>query len=581
MAKPPVKSGVTEAFNPASQFASELLGTLIELGVQHVALAPGSRSQALALAAASAAQAGKLSLHVFIDERSAAFFALGVGRESGVPALVLTTSGSAVGNLLPATMEAWHAGVPLLLVTADRPAALRSRRANQTTRQLDALAGFVAWARDVAPPAGSALEVAAAARTLAVAAFAGAGAGPAHLNLQFAEPLSGAIVSLSLAERAKLPARRAPAPALDVEVLDLQRGPRTLVVAGAGAGEAAEQFARELDAPLIAEVVSGAHFGPQLVVPYRALLNLPEFAEGIERVVVFGTPTLSRELPALFTRGELEVIVVDSPGGDRFAPTGRDVVSAGAVRVAAAPLREQAERELADWSRAWLLAGRKLLTEAEAQLQPAAAPLENGVGRDGHVSDFAAQREFVQTELAALRAPLTRGRLVSAVWRASWPHDRLVFAASRLVREADRVLAGKKVRVHANRGLAGIDGTIAVARGIAAANPGGVTRVILGDLATLHDAGSLAVAAGESAAGVQLIVGNDSGGSIFDQLEVAGSAPREAFDRVLFTPHTADLSALAAAYGWEYRRALTVGELDQVLTEAFAGPVLVEVPLER
>jgi 2-succinyl-5-enolpyruvyl-6-hydroxy-3-cyclohexene-1-carboxylate synthase len=170
------------------------------------------------------------------------------------------------------------------------------------------------------------------------------------------------------------------------------------------------------------------------------------------------------------------------------------------------------------------------------------------------------------------------------VWLASWPHDRLVLAASRLIREVDRVAPGRKITVHANRGLAGIDGTVATAVGVALARQGeenaGITRVLLGDLALLHDVGALHFAAGEPRPGMQVIVGNDGGGTIFDALEVADTAPADSFDRVLYTQHTADLSAIAAAYGWRYLLVTNRSELDQALT-ASDGQVLIEVPLPR
>jgi len=162
-------------------------------------------------------------------------------------------------------------------------------------------------------------------------------------------------------------------------------------------------------------------------------------------------------------------------------------------------------------------------------------------------------------------------------------------------------VAGRRITAHANRGLAGIDGTVATSLGIAIASqtpaPGeeqatdgaapanssraGVTRALIGDLTLLHDVGSMLLGDGEPRPRIQLIVGNDGGGTIFDALEVAGTAPREAFDRVQFTPQRADFAALAAAYGWTYARATTRGELDEALTRRIEGPQLVEVPLTR
>lgn len=160
-----------------------------------------------------------------------------------------------------------------------------------------------------------------------------------------------------------------------------------------------------------------------------------------------------------------------------------------------------------------------------------------------------------------------------------------MFGSSRLVRVADAVLGGKKVPVHANRGLAGIDGTVATATGIALASQEGgrpgVTRVVLGDLAFLHDVGALLLGAGEAEPRIQVIVGNDGGGTIFDGLEVAEIAERAARDRVLYTPHAVRLDELAAAYGWDYARVATRSALDQALTSPTGGRQLIEVPLAR
>jgi 2-succinyl-5-enolpyruvyl-6-hydroxy-3-cyclohexene-1-carboxylate synthase len=156
-----------------------------------------------------------------------------------------------------------------------------------------------------------------------------------------------------------------------------------------------------------------------------------------------------------------------------------------------------------------------------------------------------------------------------------------VLGASRLIRVADEFVPGKRITVHANRGLAGIDGTIATGIGIALGSESdGTTRVLLGDLAALHDAGALLFGVGETRPRIQVIVGNDGGGTIFDSLEVAASAPQDALDRVLLTPQQVSFEALASAYGWTYLRATNRGELDQALT-ASMEPTLIEVPLER
>ncbi|GAA2451224.1 2-succinyl-5-enolpyruvyl-6-hydroxy-3-cyclohexene-1-carboxylic-acid synthase [Agromyces soli] len=645
--------------SPASQFAVALLAELERLGVRDVVVAPGSRSQALALAAAEFERAGRLRLHVRIDERSAGFLALGLGVESGHPAAVVATSGTAVANLHPSVLEAHHAGVPLLVLAADRPAELRGIRSNQTTMQPGIFAGAVRLERDVSAPEGAPGEVETAAELarLAVAAAEGRdgtgepvphpGPGPVLLNLQLREPLS-AVAELPPPaadgpEPSLSPVGDAGAGGVSGQAGALARGPRTVVVAGAGAGPAAEALARAGGWPLIAEITSGARFGPNLVPAYREVLAERGLGDAVERLVVFGHPTLSRELPALVQREGVETVVVAPSGVEWFNPGHRARRFERAVHVEpGAP----AEGERA-WLGRWLQAGRALAA-ASAPAEPEA--VRTGVDETGHVTDFAAQRAFLDAQLGRMREPVGRRLLAESVWSASWPHDRLVLGASRLIRDADRVVPGRRIHAHANRGLSGIDGTVATALGIAiasqqpaaaeagepaqaaaeasAAGPApaahegfdpaagddlaamlaraaeveqqlaeakagraaqeararaesSVTRVLLGDLTLLHDVGSLLLGAGETRPRILVVVGNDGGGTIFDSLEVAASAPAEAFDRVQYTPQSVDLEALARAYGWRYRRAAVRSELEAALGEAVTEPTILEVPLSR
>lgn len=585
---------------PATDAAAAMLGRLVERGLRHIVLSPGSRSQALALVAAELERRGLLRLHVRIDERVAGFTALGIGREDRMPAVVVCTSGTAVANLLPAVLEAHHSGVPLLLLTADRPPELRGVGANQATRQPGMFSGFVRHEADLPVPDdvadGIAADAVAPFRLAADEAWdaaVGAGtrvAGPVHLNTPAREPLAGRLPEwLPTADGVAAASGSSDADAtVDAEwgahyqggggvgaaeetpeagAAVLERGPRTVVVAGADAGAAAEALAHDGGFPLIAEIVSGARFGRHLVHGYRALLSDPDLGGRIERAVVFGHPTLSREVARLLAREDVDVLAVSGPGEQlnlNGTTTAVDVVT---VRPG------DADR---DWLRMWMRASR----DAAVDLSPAAPDV------DALSSGVPAERlGAISAELGAIRAPLDRAALVDAVWRATWPHDRLMFGSSRLVRVADEVLGGKKVPVHANRGLAGIDGTVATGLGIAAASQRatttGVTRVLLGDLAFLHDVGALLHPAAEPEPRIQVIVGNDGGGTIFDGLEVAGVATAEEFDRVQYTPQTARLEELARAYGWEYRRVTTRGALDQALTSPVGGRQIIEVPLAR
>lgn len=568
--EPPVSAPTS----PAAEAAMALLHGMHAQGLEHVVVSPGSRSQALALAAAALDRAGLITLHVRIDERVAGFTALGLAVETGRPVAVICTSGTAVANLHPAVLEAHHSGVPLILLTADRPAELRGIGANQTTNQVGIFGDMVAADWDVPAPTGDPGELDEV-RDLAELALRAAADGPVHLNLAYREPLSGGEPSIPTA----LPTGDAGdgdgdahplwQRTLGPEVVDLEPDDATVVIAGHGAGALAEDLAVRLGAPLIAEVSSGARFGRHAVVAYREVLRGPH-GEAVGRAVVLGHPTLSREVPALLERDDVEVIVVRAPGADAYNP-GRRARVVDDVRVIGKPDPQAVRR----WVGGWVAMSRAVL-ESTAPDDPA-PDLEQSAS-----TDMSVRLAFAKAEAAILRQPVDRRMLVRAVWASTWPHDRLVMAASRLIREADRLVPGKNIAVHANRGLAGIDGTIATATGIAlAASRGehpGTTRVLLGDLALIHDAGALLVPLPERVR-VHLFVGNDRGGTIFDQLEVAATAHAGDYERVMRTPHAVDIASLAAAGGWAYRKAATRADLDDALT-APERLLVVEVPLD-
>ena len=558
---------------PASVFAAEFLTHVVELGVEHIVLSPGARSQALALVAAELERRGDVKLHVRIDERAAGFLALGLAVETRIPAVVITTSGSAVANLHPAVLEAHHAGVPMIVLTADRPEELREIGSNQTTHQHDIFGPAVRLSVDEpAPVPGATAERRGA--ELAHDAFYAAtdyyAPGPVHLNVAFREPLSSAIDVRPV--EMLIQSERRIEPGI---TLELTRGPNTIVIAGADAGPRAEEVAHEGGWPLIAEVTSGARFGRNLVPAYRELLANPELTSQIERIVVFGHPTLSREIPALIGDSStgIQTVVVRGVAPEGYNP-GLNVSSfVNDVTV------EPGETDR-DWLGLWIVSGREAFERYESTAIDAALATAPNVtaSRSESIDE---KKAFLAAELAASRVKISRELLVDAVWRSTWPHDRLVFAASRLIRVADKFVGGKKISVHANRGLAGIDGTIGTGIGIALATENALTRIVVGDLAALHDAGSMLFGTQEERPRVQVIVGNDGGGTIFDALEVGQTASAENMDRVFLTPQQVDLEALATAYGWGYTKVATVSELERALTGAGEGPELVEVELER
>ena len=525
--------------SPAQVFAAQLLASLAKLGVRNFFLAPGARSQALAIAAGQLAEAGKIDLSIRLDERSLGFVALGCALASGEPSVIITTSGTAVANLHPAVLEASHAGVPLILLTADRPHELRGVGANQTTNQIGIFNDAVRECLDVVAPVGHEGEPAEAAELAAAAIAISLGydaeqPGPVQLNLAFREPLSASEPNAAeLNPRVQLPAREEP----ETEFAVLDEAGKTIVIAGAGAGESAVELAEAFGWPLFAEPSSGARFGANVIVGYRELIPNHELAEQITRVVVFGKPTLGRGVVALLKNPAIEVIVVRNRAYGHF-----DVTRRAAKFCTELTVLEEPDFE---WLTAWRAADAGL-AKVEAEVAP------------------------------------TRAALVEAVWAATEQSDQLLLGASRLIREADRWAPARPVRVFSNRGLAGIDGTVATATGLAIAEaragyPEAVTRALIGDLTLLHDAGSLAFDRAEGELNIQLVVGNDHGGTIFESLEPAQTLDASSFERLFKTPQQVDIWSLAQAYGWQHILVESMSQLDDALSKR--GRVIIEVKL--
>ena len=547
---------------------------LAELGLAEAVLAPGSRSAPLVYGLAADEVAGRIRAHVRIDERAAAFTALGLGRlDPARPAAVVTTSGTATAHLHAAVMEAHHSRIPLLVLTADRPAELREVGANQTTRQAGMFRSLVRLAVDLPAPtaeAASPVELRTAVSTVAraLAAAAGEHPGPVHLNLSFRDPLVPRAEDSEQPGRTAAPerivvTRRVPAPAPAPQPVPVDA--RTVVVAGDGAGPAAAALADAHGLPLLAEPSSGALMADGLVPRHPALLREvmadPAHPLRPRRAIVLGHPTLSRPVVgALLGAADVEVVVVDPhpdwpdvarraslvvpaatgqeiPGtGQEATGTGQDAASAGAAPAApAAPEIDLAQR------RAWVEAWR---TAADA---------------------------------AAARLPQPwQQRAALAVWEASGPGDLLVLGSSSLVRDLEQHAGPTSAQVIANRGLAGIDGTTAMAGGLALARaardePGerGRTRLLVGDLTALHDLTGLLVGPEEPRPELDVIVVDDGGGRIFSGLEHV-AAPPALLRRFFTTPHGADIAAVAAGLGAD-ARSLEADELPAALAEPAQG----------
>ncbi len=528
------------------------VGALIDGGVEYVVVSPGSRSAPMAYALAEASAEGRVELLVRIDERSAGFTALGLALSTGSPAAVLTTSGTAVGNLMPAVMEANHAAVPLVVLSADRPEELLGTGANQTTIQLDLFGEHVRFAADV--PAGSSpLRAVETALSAATGAFSELAPGPVQLNLSFRDPLvPGAGEQLpTAADRQKFRIATEPLTMdLPPAAASLEER-RTVVLAGHDAGPVAEAFARAHGLPLLAEPSSNARFGPNAVGPYRLLLEHfgPDSAQPIERVVLFGRPTLSRPVASLLARADVPSALYQPVPVAWYEAGRRTELPLESL----ADLAEFAGRGPSDWLDTWLLAG-----------SAAQHALDGILGGE----------------------PAATGPAVGAqVW--STARGQLVLGSSNGIRDVDLAglpAAGPAATIYANRGLAGIDGTISTATGIAL---GGrqETTLLLGDVTFLHDAGGLLLGPGEAVPDLRIVVLNDAGGAIFDLLEHgavrdAGGYP-DAVERLFSTPHTVDIAAIAAAYGVGHCSVSTTAGLAEALAAPINGRTIVEVRADR
>ena len=516
---------------------------LAELGMREAVLAPGSRSAPLVYALAAAEVGERIRPHVRIDERAAAFTALGIGRHDPAhPAAVVTTSGTATAHLHAAVMEAHHSRIPLLVLTADRPAELREVGANQTTRQAGMFRSLVRLAVDLPAPtaaAATAIELRTAVSTAAraLAAATGEHPGPVHLNLSFRDPLvprprtDDPGPEETPAQRIVLTRRAGTGPAAPhpVPVDD-----RTVVVAGDGAGLEAAELAARHGLPLLAEPSSGARHGTTLVPGYPALLRevMADASHPLRprRAIVLGHPTLSRPVVgALLGAEDVEVIVADP------------------------------QLDWADVAR-------------RAQLVvPAAVGEEQGpVDARERQAHLAAWRAAASAATATLPGSWQQ-RAALAVWEASGPHDVLVLGSSSLVRDLEQQAGATSARVVANRGLAGIDGTTAMAGGLALAGEAGPGRVrlLVGDLTALHDLTGLLIGPEETRPALDVVVVDDGGGRIFSGLEHA-AAPPDLLRRFFTTPHGADIAAAAAALGAQAHR-VTEDSLPEALAASADG----------
>lgn len=548
--------------NPSTALATVLLDEIIRQGVREIVLAPGSRSAPLAYAAEAAERAGRLRLHVRVDERSAAFLALGLAKTSRMPVPVVTTSGTAVANLHPAVLEAYHGHVPMILLTADRPQELRGTGANQTTDQVKIFGGATRWYHEFGTPERRAGQQAIWRSVIGRAVAESRGypsgdCGPVHLNVPLREPLvPDSLTDLdgdvgdwpeSLTGRphgeAWLSLRNPPAHHQQVAAgPGIAPVPRTLVLLGdlPSASDAADLIALADAAgwPIIAEPLGAYRRGR--VTPNGPLLlhaetwlqqNLPE------RVLVGGRVTLDRQVMRLLQNPQVTVEAVTpltswaDPGHVVRRVHDWDDIERSHQSVSSCVDRP--------WATRWRSAGQVVATTAEPMIT-ASWPSGPAVART-----------------VAGSLPVGAGFYIGS---------------SNSVRDLNlsrdpRAIARDVVAV-ANRGLAGIDGVLSSAIGFALSHSPQPTVALMGDLTFLHDTNALLIGPHEVRPDLTVVVVNDNGGGIFSTLEPGADALAGPYERIFGTPTDTDIGQICQAHGIEHE---IVTDRD-VLSERISTP---------
>jgi 2-succinyl-5-enolpyruvyl-6-hydroxy-3-cyclohexene-1-carboxylate synthase len=553
-----------DSTNRNTALASAMAEELARSGVQRAVLSPGSRSTPLAVALWR--QPG-IAVTVILDERSAGFFALGTALATGRPAAVLCTSGSAAANLHPAVVEAHEAGVPMIVLTADRPPELRDIGAGQTIDQIKLYGDAVRWFSEVGTHEADD-EGLLHFRAVSCRAYAEATGdprpGPVHLNVPWREPLApipveGQVTAtnpVALEGRGEAPLN-AVAPSVsraDEGLLDrlaerIESARSGLIVAGRQMdpmlAEPVAALAAAAGYPLLAEPTSQLRRGPHdrslIISAYDHIARQRSSHLEPDLVVRFGDMPTSKPLRQWLAAIEgLEQIVIDGTGEWR-EPTRRAELIVRADPAATA----------------------RSLTERLARLRPGASSVAGSPFASGWLEADAAAREAVDGRLREL-GELSEPGIWTALGAALRDGDSVFAASSMPVRDLEAFLrpGAEGVRIASNRGANGIDGLVSTSAGLATGT-GARTWAVLGDLALFHDLGGLAVA--RENPDLRLIVIDNAGGGIFHFLPQAESMDEPEFEALLGTPSGLDPAAAAELYDLSIEAPESPAELDAAL----------------
>lgn len=493
----------------STSLARVIVRQILEAGITDVVISPGSRNAPLSLAFNAAAARGLIKLHIRIDERGAAFFALGLFKATNRPVPILCTSGTAVANYHPAVLEANHTNAGLLVLTADRPALLRRTGANQTTEQARIFGKAVRYFADIDGPVFPMELALDSLRT-----------GPVHLNLQFDEPLLPDDSTQWLDEIK--PAQLRPPHGKKVDSLKIQSNRGVLVIGHDRGGlsvEAVTSFAKKLNWPIIAEDPLSfpdalAHASIFLTSPQVRSVLAPQAA------IVIGRTTLSRSVNALVALAPLTYVIdprIATVDSERF----------GNKRFIDIP-KFESPMASEEWIEQWTKYSKRCAKYINEVDDWSEASIAKAIGEG--IPDGAA----------------------------------LFISSSRPIRDLEGfALPRSGVITYANRGLAGIDGNISTALGIAAGHA--QSFAVLGDLAFLHDITGLIH---KEVINCRFIIINNDGGGIFSTLPQRGVA---GFETLFGTPHGLDLAAISASMGIESRTITSIAELKKALTAPIIG----------
>ena len=512
----------------ATSLARSIVQSCLDSGVENVVIAPGSRNAPLSWAFAEAEKAGLLSIQVRIDERDAGFLALGIAKATRRPVPVVVTSGSAVANLMPAVVEAFHSAVPVIVLSADRPASARGKSAPQTINQFGMFGSFVKAQLDVSDSASNLAEI-----TRTIDNSVSGHPGPVQVNVQFELPLMPDASELNW--QPKTPSLKSTEKTTPTQK-QLEVASRGIFLIGDTADQDAveeiNQISQKLGWPIIWEPTSNAHM-LENSISHGVVLLQAGITPQVDVVVTLGTVGLSRAVLGLLKSVPTHIAIHSSVAGTDLPDP---VSSAKEIFESVPKLEAKLDSE---WLTAWQLLDTK-----------AASVVESALAADTLTGPSAAQ----------------------LVWNQAGDKDQIFVAASWPVRHLEAYAAKRNgLTVFGNRGANGIDGLISTAMGIGIGT-NKRTVLLMGDIAFLHDLGGLNLGEGQIQPNLTIVVLDNNGSGIFSQLEQGAAQYQEHYEKVFGTPHGKDLWVIAESLGIPAKQVTTKRELKFALESFEKSP---------